>query len=137
MPDEKQVPRQEKTLEEELRELSQIYGISENEIKGFYEDAFRVALNVVRRALFGVERFAQYRINQLIEAGLKTEIRTSLQSTNEGAKLIIEFIPWKGDILEIVKNRAFKKMIRYYDKEQRKEEKVEREVERKVGARYA
>jgi len=121
-----------KPLEEEIRELSQIHGVPEKELKEFYEEAFNVALKVVRRMLFSVDRFAQHRLNQVIEAGLKAELRTSIQTTKDGVKLIVEMIPSRQDILEVVKHRAFKRMIRYYEKEQRRGEKEWRSYERKA-----
>jgi len=126
----------ERTLEEELREISQIHGVPEDELKGYYEEAFSVAQNVVRKALLGVLKYAEFRAEQLITGGLRTEIRSSIKTTKDSVVLSIEFVPTKDQVLDVVKNRAFKRMIKWYEKEQRKRQKEMRLVESEARAGY-
>jgi len=86
----------------------------------YYEEVKAVVQSVVRRGLFRIERYAQFICNDLNDRGLKTEIRSSVVDMDEGAKLILEFIPSRECILKAVKNARFKRLIKRYEKDLRK-----------------
>jgi len=88
----------------------------------YYEEVKAVVQSVVRRTLFVIERYAQFRCNDLNDRGLKTEIRSSVIDMDEGVKLVVEFIPSRECILKAVKNVRFKRLIKQYEKELRRME---------------
>jgi len=117
-------------LLERLRAISEEHTLPEEDVKSFYEEAFKIAQSVSRRALFSVVKFAQYRVNELMEKGLNVAIYTSVYNTKDGVKAIIDYVPSRDQLLELVKSRAFKTMIKRYDKEVRKSEREIRQIER-------
>jgi len=103
----------EKLLQEKSETYQRLY-------KQFYEEAKMIVQSVLRRSLFLVQRYAQHRVNDLNDRGLKTEMISGIGDTDRGVRLTIEFIPDEECIVKAVKNRAFRKLIKRYEKEAKK-----------------
>ena len=97
------------------------------------EEAKEVAFSVIRRALVLVQRYAQFRMVDLLERGVKLEMESKLLDTDEGVRLVIEFKPKIDEIVEALQRRATKKKILRIKKRADKEYRKMREEMRNVG----
>jgi hypothetical protein len=88
----------------------------------YYAEAMEVVHSVLRRAMIIVQRYAQFRCNDLNDRQLKTEMRSSLKDTDEGVCLVVEFIPDQKCIIEAVRNRRLRKLIKRQEREYRRME---------------
>lgn len=93
-----------------------------------YRDVSEVVHSVVRRGAILVQRYAQYICNDLNDRRLKTELRTSIKDTDEGVCLVVELIPDRRCILDAVKEKQFRKLIKRYEKESKKMERKVKHV---------
>mgnify|MGYP000288809678 CR=1 FL=1 len=96
-------------------------------------EAKEVAYTVIRRTLVLVERYAQFRMVDLLERGLKIEMESRLLDTDEGVRLVIEFKPKIDEIVEALQRKATKKKILRIKKRADKEYRKMREEMRNVG----
>ena len=97
------------------------------------EEAKEVAFSVIRRALVLVQRYAQFRMVDLLERGVKLEMESRLLDTDEGVRLVIEFKPKIDDIVDALQRKATKKKILRIKKRADKEYRKMREEMRNVG----
>jgi predicted Rossmann fold nucleotide-binding protein DprA/Smf involved in DNA uptake len=94
--------------------------------QAYYREVSEVVHSVVRRGAILVQRYAQFICNDLNDRRLKTELRTSIKDTEVGVCLVVELIPDQKCILEAVKEKQFRKLIKRYEKESKKMERKSR-----------
>jgi hypothetical protein len=83
----------------------------------YYKEVVEVAQSLLRRSLMVIERYAQFICNDLNDRGLKTEMRSRIVPIDEGICLTVEFVPSRKCILDAVKRRPIRKLIKRYEKE--------------------
>jgi len=80
-------------------------------------ECWATVLSVLRRALFTIERFAQGYCVDLNDRGLKVVMTSRVNEIKKGVRLTIDFVAEEKTVLEAVKNRQFRRVIRQMEKE--------------------
>jgi len=100
-------------IQETNKELEEYY-------EQFYEGAKAIIQSVLRRALILVIRYAQFLVNDLNDRGLKVKMVAVLNDTKTGVKVTMELIPCKERMLDALKSKAFRKLVKRCEKEAKK-----------------
>jgi len=124
----------EEDVDELLRKICDEEDLDFETLRGSYDYAWEIALKVIKRALNVVRRYSETWMFDLDDKGLKVDMVSRLHDTKDGCRLVIEFRPLKRHLAEVVKSRAIKRRVKYYEEEMRKARREGRLIVGKGGA---
>jgi len=94
--------------------------IDEEIFRQYYKECWDTVLSVLRRALFTIERYAQVYCVDMSDRGLKVVMSSRVEEIGKGVRLTIDFVAEEKSVLEAVKNREFRKVIKQMEREMKR-----------------
>jgi len=86
----------------------------------YYRECWVTVLSVLRRALFTVDRYAQVYCVDMSDRGLKIIMNSRVENIDKGVRLTVDYIADEESVLEAVKNREFRKVIKQMEREMKR-----------------
>jgi len=94
--------------------------VSREEWEAYLRECWVTVLSVLRRALFTVERYAQVYCVDMSDRGLKVIMESRVEEVDKGVRLTIDFIVDERTVVEAVKNREFRNVIKQMEREMKR-----------------
>jgi|GEM_PF-4558824 len=111
-------PRKEKPLIEVFEE------IPDEELKKTkeFQEGMAILKLICRKTLTEVERYGQWRYHDLLDRGIRCKMISEIADTGRGVRITIELIPEEQNVIEVLKKRTVKNILRRLRKMENKME---------------
>jgi len=85
-----------------------------------FQEGMAILKMICRKALTEVERYGQFRFHDLLDRGIRCKMNSEIADTGKGVRMCIEFIPEEQNVIEVLKKRTVRNILRRMNKQNNK-----------------